>query len=134
MASPQVENGFTRIANELLEALIQNKLNGAQCSIILAVIRATYGYHLTSKTLGIAFFKVHTGRNRRQLAKEIEELIAMNVLIVKAKHTFGQSRELMLNKDYESWHLDRKGMLQKQHRGYVAKDSLTCVANDSLNK
>ena len=58
----------------------------------------------------------------------------MNVLIVKTKHSFGISRELMLNKDYESWQFDRKGMLQKQHRGYVAKDSLACVANDSLNK
>ena len=122
MASPQVENGFTRLSNELFEALIRNKFNGTQYSIILAVIRATYGYHLTSKTLGIAFFKVHTGRNRRQLAKEIEELIAMNVLTVKTKHSFGISRELMLNKDYETWQFDRKGMLQKQHRGCVAID------------
>ena len=134
MASPQLKNGYTPIANELFEAIIRAKLNGTQYAIVLAVIRATYGYHLTSKTLGVAFFKVHTGRNRRQLAKEIEELISMNVLIVKAKHSFGKSRELMLNKDYESWLFDRKGMLQKQHRGYVAKDSLTCVANDSLNK
>ncbi len=134
MASPQVEHGYTRIANELLKALILGRFNGTQYSIILAVIRATYGYHLTSKTLGVAFFKVHTGRNRRQLAKEIEELIAMNVLTVKTKHSFGISRELMLNKDYESWQFDRKGMLQKQHRRCVANDSLTCVANDSLNK
>ena len=124
MASPQVEDGYTRIANELLEALIFGRFNGTQYSIILAVIRATYGYHLTSKTLGVAFFKVHTGRNRRQLAKEIEELIAMNVLIVKTKHSFGISRELMLNKDYESWQFNKKGMLQKQHRGMLQKTHL----------
>ncbi|MGA9406210.1 MAG: replication protein [Bacteroidota bacterium] len=134
MASPQVENGFTRLSNELFEALIRNKFNGTQYSIILAVIRATYGFHQKSRTLGLSFFRKTTGRNKRQIAKEIHELIDMNVLTVEAKHTFGTSRELKLNKDYETWRFDRKGMVQKQHRGYVAKDSPTYVANDSLNK
>lgn len=89
---------------------------------------------MKSKTLGIAFFRKHTGRNRRQLAKEIDELIEMNVLKVVNRHTFGKSRELMLNKDYETWHFERKGMVQKQHRGCGAIDSLTYGAKDSLNK
>ena len=128
MANPQTENGYTQLSNELFEKIIEAKFNGTQYSIILATIRSTYGYHKKSKTLGLAFFTKVTGRNKRQIAKEIEELIDMNVLIVEAEHTFGKSRELKLNKDYETWHFERKGMLQKQHRGYVAKDSLTYVA------
>jgi len=119
MANPQTEDGFTRIANELFEEIIKAKLNGTQYAIILATIRATYGFHKKSRTLGLAFFQKMTGKNKRQIAKEIEELIDMNLLTVVAKHTFGKSRELKLNKDYDTWRFDRKGMVQKQHRSMV---------------
>ena len=103
MANPQTENGFTRISNELFEKIIKAKLNGTQYGIILATIRATYGYNKKSRTLGVAFFEVSTGRHRRQVAYELDKLIQRNILIVKSGYTHGKSRELQLNKDYESW-------------------------------
>lgn len=103
MASPQLENGYTRIANELIEAIIRSKFNGTQYAIILATIRKTYGYHVQSHTLGVAFFTTVTGRNRRYVAEALRELIRRNILIVKSGYTFGKSRELQLNKDYETW-------------------------------
>lgn len=103
MANPQTQNGFTQLSNELFEKIIKAKLNGTQYAIILATIRATYGFHKKSRTLGLAFFAVSTGRHRRQIANELTTLIARNILIVKCEHTFGKSRELQLNKDYETW-------------------------------
>lgn len=103
MASPQTEDGFTRIANELLEVINRAKLNGTQYAIILSTIRATYGYQKKSRTLGIAFFEVSTGRHRRQIANELTTLISRKILIVKSGYTHGKSRELQLNKDYETW-------------------------------
>lgn len=103
MANPQTENGYTQLANELLEKIIEAKFNGTQYSIILATIRSTYGYHKKSKTLGLAFFAKVTGRHKRQIAIELNTLIARNILTVKCEHTFGKSRELQLNKDYETW-------------------------------
>ncbi len=43
-ASPQLENGYTRIANELLEALTRQKLHGREWAVIMVVARHTYGY------------------------------------------------------------------------------------------
>jgi phage replication O-like protein O len=117
MASPQLKNGYTRIANELLEAIIGAKLNGTQYAIVLAIIRATYGYHRKSKTLGIAFFKENIGRHRRQIAVELDSLIKRNVVKVVCEHTYGKSRELQLNKDYGSWQTKKEGMSENTHRG-----------------
>ena len=103
MASPQTENGFTRIANELLEAIIRTKMNGTQYSIVLAVIRATYGYQKKSRELGLAFFAVSTKHNKRKIGIEINKLIQRNILTVETESRLGHSRELKLNKDYESW-------------------------------
>lgn len=103
MASPQTQKGFTKFPNKLFEKIIESKLNGTQYSIILSIIRSTYGYHLESKTLGLAFFAKVTGRHKRQIAIELNALITRKILIVKCEHTFGKSRELQLNKDYETW-------------------------------
>ena len=45
MASPQKENGFTPISNEILEAVAGASLNGTQLRILLLLWRNSYGYH-----------------------------------------------------------------------------------------
>lgn len=44
MASPQTEDGYTAIANEIMEALIAAELSGQEFRIALLVIRKTYGF------------------------------------------------------------------------------------------
>jgi len=113
MASPQVENGYTRVSNELLEAIVRTKMNGTQFAIVFAVIRATYGFHKKSRTLGLAFFAVATGRNKRKIGIELGKLINRKILIVEKKHTIGRSRELKFNKDYESWLIEKEVCTKK---------------------
>ncbi|MDD8018605.1 MAG: replication protein [Bacteroidota bacterium] len=103
MANPQTRKGFTKFPNKLFEKIIESKLNGTQYGIVLATIRSTYGYHIESKSLGLNFFAKVTGRHKRQIANELNTLIARKILIVKCEHTFGKSRELQLNEDTETW-------------------------------
>lgn len=42
MANPQKENGYTPIANELMQAIYGAKFNGTQRSIIDVIMRYTY--------------------------------------------------------------------------------------------
>lgn len=42
--NPQLEDGFTRIANELLEAISTFGFSQRELSVLLAIIRKTYGY------------------------------------------------------------------------------------------
>ena len=44
LASPQTEHGFTRLADELLDALIRYPFTKRQYKVVLAVIRKTYGF------------------------------------------------------------------------------------------
>jgi len=41
MANPQIEDGYTRIANEILENLIAFDLSGQEVRVALFVIRKT---------------------------------------------------------------------------------------------
>ena len=45
MASPQLENGYTRIADEILESLATVKMSGAEWQFIIALLRKTYGFN-----------------------------------------------------------------------------------------
>ena len=54
IASPQVEDGHTRIANELLEAMCRAGFSARQWAVVMAVVRKTYGYgkRLTTSAWG----------------------------------------------------------------------------------
>ena len=44
MSSPQLENGYTKIANEILESIIKARITASEKDILIFVIRKTYGY------------------------------------------------------------------------------------------
>ena len=142
MASPQTENGYTVIAHELLEELAKAKLNGSQYSIILAVIRATYGFKKKSYQLSLTFISGATDISQRQVRRELTELIDRNIIIVLKEATFNEPRELGINKDYESWlerpqgakktSLDRKDTLEGTKKTSRTGDGLDPQKNYTL--
>ena len=100
MASPQTEDGFTRIANELLDAILGFGFTGRQLTIVLAVIRKTYGFNKKQDEIGLSQFRDITGMARQHASKAIIELRDMNVL------TVGEGRYanlISLNKRYKEW-------------------------------
>lgn len=103
MATPKLENGFTRIANELLEALSCIQISGGQFNIIMAVIRLTYGYHCVEKDMSQTYLAKMTGRNKSKVAKDILQLMKKRILHEVKSPTFNQSRILSINKNYEEW-------------------------------
>ena len=103
MSNPQLENGYTRIANEILDALAITDLNGSQRRIIDVLIRQTYGYQRKSHKLSISFISKATRLNNRQIQRELTKLIERKIISIISKATFNESRELQLNKDYKSW-------------------------------
>ena len=100
MASPQTEDGFTRIANELLDAILSFGFTGRQLTIVMAVIRKTYGFNKKQDEIGLSQFRDITGMARQHASKAIIELREMNVLFV------GEGRFanlISLNKRYKEW-------------------------------
>ncbi|MCK9327223.1 MAG: replication protein [Bacteroidales bacterium] len=103
MASPQKENGYTAIANELLEQLYVAKLNGTQYKVILCIMRYTYGFNRKSHSLSVSFISKATGISRRYVSAELQKLIDQKVVTVVSNHTDSKSRILSINKDHEKW-------------------------------
>jgi hypothetical protein len=103
MAAPQIEDGFTMLANELLEAIYRYRSNAVQKDLLLVLIPFTYGFHRKSWPLGITFLARETGHHKQTVAKEVKELIRARVVVVVKGYSFDRPRTLGLQKDYEKW-------------------------------
>lgn len=103
MASPQLENGYTRVANEILEAVAKLPINGTQFRILMAIWRYTYGFNRKEHELSQGFLAEATGLNERQIRRELKKLIDMKIIKVVKEATFTSARVLAFNKHYKDW-------------------------------
>ena len=103
MADVQLENGYTRIANELLEAVLKTSFIATHLKIILACWRYTYGFGRKEAELSLSFLSNATGMSKRYISEGLNELISSNVLKVVKESTFNSSRIIAFNKNYEEW-------------------------------
>ncbi|WP_250501950.1 replication protein [Caballeronia sp. AZ7_KS35] len=98
--SPQLEEGYTRIANELLEAITLAPFSQNQYKVILTVWRMTYGFNKQSDQLALSQIMVRTGMKKPQASLAVSQLIEMRVLLAgEGRH----ARVLSLNKFYTRW-------------------------------
>ena len=103
MAKPQLQNGYTPIANELLEKVYQLKLNGTQFKIIMCIWRFTYGFSRKEHELSESFISSAIDTDKRQVRRELNNLIKLNVLVVTREATFTSTRKIKFNKYYTKW-------------------------------
>lgn len=108
MASPQKENGYTPIANEILENIAKYTLNGTQHRIIDVIWRYTYGFNRKEHGLSETFISNATNIHRKQIQRELNELISCKMICVIKAATFNSSRILAFNKDYSKWVVAKK--------------------------
>lgn len=102
MASPQLEKGYLKIANELAEALAKNQFTGHENRVIWAVMRKTYGYNKKRDRISYGQLSEATGLARKRVFEAVSSLRRKNVL--HAHKTRDRSPlTYMINKDYESW-------------------------------
>lgn len=100
MGVPQVEDGFTKIANELFDALLKFDFTARQMKVAMAIIRKTYGYNKTSDELSLSQIVDLTGISRGNVSQAINALTAMNVVVKSGgKH----ANTLSINKHYKEW-------------------------------
>lgn len=98
--NPQVENGHTRIANELLEAILSHGFTHRQQTIVLAIIRKTYGYNKKVDDMSLEQLVELTGMKKQHVSTTLVELEKANVITrEKGRHAY----RIGLNKIYTSW-------------------------------
>lgn len=97
---PQLENGYTKIADAILENIAKSKLNGTQFRILMIVWRSTYGWNKKSYALSESYLAEATGIHKQQIKRELKEMIGKGILIEVKAPTFNSSREIQFNKHY----------------------------------
>ncbi len=95
----KLENGYTRIANELAEALAGSSFSSSQLRVVLAVARLTYGYR--KRTAQISTKKIAEACNMKLFLTQhaVADLIAAQVLFREG----GQRGEIGINNHIDQW-------------------------------
>ncbi len=104
MASPQLENGYTRIANELLEALCRLKISGNEMRILLFIIRKTYGYSRKSAQISLSEIAKATGIKSNHVSEILRGLVEKRVIEIERSASQGVvPQTISVVKDYQIW-------------------------------
>ncbi|MBP3359589.1 MAG: replication protein [Clostridia bacterium] len=104
MANPQKEDGYTAVANEILEHVYsQPMFGGVKLKILMLVWRYTYGYGRTEHELSLSFIANSIGSTPKVVSRELQKLLNMSVLIRSARGCNNHSQVLRFNKNYDEW-------------------------------
>lgn len=120
MSSPQLEDGHTKIANSLLEAILRHGFTETQLCVVFAVIRRTYGFNKKEDELSLSQIAKMTIYPVSRLSPVVNALVGAKVLR-KKEGRFANS--LSLNKNYEQWGVTKNGSSGKRKGGVT--DSVT---------
>jgi phage replication O-like protein O len=96
MANPQLEGGYTRIANEILAHLMRIQLSANQWQVLLCIIRKTYGFG--RKVDRIANFQIceATGLGKEVVSRSLHKLQAARIIV-------RNGTQIGFQKDWEQW-------------------------------
>lgn len=133
---PQLENGYTKIADAILENIAKAKLNGTQFRILMIVWRSTYGWGKKSFALSESYLSEATGIHKQQIKRELKAMIELGVLIETRAPTFNTPREIQFNKHYlNSLEVSNKiPVIEKDTPTGSEKDTPTGSELDTQNK
>lgn len=115
------DDGFTRIANELLEAVMSADLTARQLKVVLAVIRKTYGFGKKLDRITNTQIAAITGIHHTHVCTAKNEMIAMGIVI-------SSGNQIGINKVISEW---KTGISQvSEALAKSANKRLAKVAND----
>jgi len=113
VANPQTENGFLRIAKEIIEkGLLKTKLSGSQQRILWALWLKTWGWGKVSDCIPISQFEQMTGLDRRHTVRTLKELEGLKMITVERNST--RTAKYSFEKDYEAWLLPKMATAKKK--------------------
>lgn len=103
MANPQIENGYTAVANEILDHLYKQPLNGTELKVVMCILRYTFGFQRKSHKLSATFIAKWGNCDLRAVKRALKKLQQDRIIIYINSDQRGVTDELMFNKDHEQW-------------------------------
>lgn len=95
-----IDDGYTRFANELLEAIASADLTARQLKVMLAYVRKTYGFNKKTERIADEQIAQLTGLSRQNVNKAKKELISMNCL-------FMDGNQIGVNRELSAWQFSK---------------------------
>lgn len=121
MANPQTENGYTKIANELLEALCKVRIPGEARQVLDVIFRKTYGFNKKEDAIALSQLCLMTGLKKPNVCRAINVLTGMNIVI---KNDNGVTTKYRIIKNFETWKpLSKKITLSKKIMVVIKNDN-----------
>ena len=136
MAKPQIENGYTKIANEILEVVQHFKFTVNEMKLIMCIWRFTYGFQRKEHEMSLSFFEQHTGLTRGRVNKSLKDLKENNVIFVQ-KGNAKKSNSYSFNKNYDEWKKEKYASftsVQDDTATSVQDDTATSVQDDTQER
>jgi phage replication O-like protein O len=103
--APQVEDGHTRIANELFEAILRFGLTAREWAVIMTIIRKTYGYNKKQDDISASQIGALCGLARPHVTATLKKLETKK-MIHKRAGTYGSV--IGIQKRYTCWAKDHR--------------------------
>jgi len=145
LANPQCKNGYLKIANEIMDALIRIRIPGEARQILDFIIRKTYGFNKKRDAIPLSQFVEATGIRRPNIVRSIIKLETMRII----KKETGATTNYMFNKNFDEWKplskkirgvskkitgclkIDNKPVSKKRHSKDITKDNIQKTSNMS---
>ncbi len=111
MANPQKENGFTPIANEIVEAFCRYYPPKSQGQVLWFILRKTYGWGKIDDRISIGQIVKATGLSKRTVIYALQNLEAKKMIKIKRKKGRGIKNEInriSIQKNYDLWVVQEK--------------------------
>lgn len=120
-----LDNGYTRIANELLDAIMLAGLTKHQLLIVMAVWRKTYGFNKKMDWVSNPQLEKMTRLDSTKCSTAKNQLIRMKVFIQ-------EGRKVGMNKDISDWNTD----IDQKSKTFTetVKESFTKTVKEVLPK
>lgn len=99
--TPRLKDGYTRIANAILEEIGRHRLNGTQRAIIDQIWRYSYGFNRKEAELSLSFIATALGKTKSHIDRELNTLIERK--IIRVNGTSFRGRTLEFNKHFAEW-------------------------------
>lgn len=127
--NPQIENGHTDIANEIIDFLCGYRLSGEEWQILLVILRKTYGWHKKSDDISLSQFYFLTRIKKPNIVRAINKLIEKKVIIKKDK---GSISNYTFNKDFSGWEALSKKITHNINN-IIKKDNDILISSNKIN-
>ena len=127
MTNVQLENGYTKIANEFMDALCRFRIPGGTRQVIDCIFRKTYGWNKKEDWVSHSQIVYMTDMKKGNVSRELSKAITHKIVIVS-------DNKLKLNKNYEEWisfggkHFNPKQKLSDAITGVIVSDTKVIVS------